>query len=183
MKFTKLLSRFLNSWKLFRKYKHKYRIKKSHDVRKKLLEISKSKFFYPKIIVYLKKIDPYVFEELIMSAIEESNIRVYRNTSYSNDGGIDGAFKCSYGKFFIQCKRYQNHINAKHVIKFASIVNMEKVKGGIFVHTGKTGALSKHLVKNNPDIVFISGEKLVDLILNKKSVEEIIQQKKLAFKH
>lgn len=39
---------------------------------------------------YLRKINPYVFEELLLLALERQGLTVVRNASYSGDGGTDG---------------------------------------------------------------------------------------------
>ena len=41
-------------------------------------------------LTYLRKISPYVFEELLLSAFERQGLAVVRNASYSVDGGLDG---------------------------------------------------------------------------------------------
>ena len=41
-------------------------------------------------LTYLRKISPYVFEELLLSAFERQGLAVVRNASYSGDGGLDG---------------------------------------------------------------------------------------------
>ena len=41
-------------------------------------------------LTYLRKISPYVFEELLLSAFERQGLTVVRNASYSGDGGLDG---------------------------------------------------------------------------------------------
>ena len=40
------------------------------------------------IITYLRKIDPYVFEELLLEAFEIKGYIIKRNKSYSYDGGM-----------------------------------------------------------------------------------------------
>ncbi len=114
-------------------------------------------------INYLKKINPYVFEELIIHALKEKGHKVIRNKSYSNDGGIDGKFYIDNQLFFIQAKRYQNHINKQHVIEFEKIVVSNKVKG-IFCHTGLTGKGSKEFIYQSNFIELFSGSKLLKLL-------------------
>nr|WP_306670548.1 restriction endonuclease [Acidithiobacillus ferrooxidans] len=41
-------------------------------------------------IAYLRKIDPLVFEELVLDAFQKEGWLVQRSTRYSGDGGIDG---------------------------------------------------------------------------------------------
>ena len=112
---------------------------------------------------YLKKINPYVFEELILYALQIQGHKIIRNKSYSNDGGIDGKFYIENQLYFIQAKRYQNHINKKHVIDFENIVINNKVKG-IFCHTGRTGKGSKEFIYKSNYIELYSGSKLLKLL-------------------
>ncbi|WP_192840691.1 restriction endonuclease, partial [Enterobacter hormaechei] len=39
---------------------------------------------------YLRKIDPFVFEELLLEGFEAHGFRTIRNKRYTGDGGIDG---------------------------------------------------------------------------------------------
>lgn len=112
---------------------------------------------------YLKKINPYVFEELILYALLQKGHKIIRNKSYSNDGGIDGKFYIENQLYFIQAKRYQNHINKKHVIDFEKTVIENNVKG-IFCHTGRTGKGSKEFIYKSNYIELYSGSKLLKLL-------------------
>lgn len=141
---------------------HKKNVAISVQLRKKLL----NGFSDAQIIAYLKKIDPLVFEELILTSIDIGNpdFKVVRNTHYTGDGGADGMFNLPCGQLvYIQAKRYLNHINAAHVNDFTRLM----VGGGamgLFVHTGRTGALAKKYAADNPQMRMISGSKLVELI-------------------
>lgn len=44
-------------------------------------------------IAYLRKIDPFVFEELLLEGFERRGFEVIRNRRYTGDGGIDGRVK------------------------------------------------------------------------------------------
>jgi restriction system protein len=177
MNIIKYLSRFLNRISLIGKLSHLYRIKKARNVLNKLKEISKLPNNNGKIIVYLRKINPFVFEELILTVIEDSNLRVIRNRRYTGDGGIDGIFKLRTGKVLIQCKRYSSYINNKDVMELSTKVKNDKYHLGIFVHTGKTGDKAKETIKIENNIIFISGSVLIDLILGKLHIEQHIKNK------
>ena len=41
-------------------------------------------------IVWLRKMNPYVFEEMLLSALSAQGHRIKRNASYSGGGGVDG---------------------------------------------------------------------------------------------
>lgn len=177
MKITKYISQFLNRLKLVGKIRHLYYIRQAKKTIKKLKEIALTPYYEGKIINYLKKINPYVFEEIILTVIEETNIRVYRNSSYSNDGGIDGIFKIKQGKVLVQCKRYAKYINAKDVNQLSSQVKTDKYFMGIFAHTGKTGEKSKNIGKSEKNIIFLSGSNLVNIIIGKEDIKKYIFDK------
>ena len=163
---------FLNRIRLFKKHKHLYKIKKSKQVISKIKQISKSKNGYAKAIMYLRKIDPYVFEELILTIIERNNIKITRNTKYSGDGGLDGKFKLNNQVILIQAKRYKNYINLQHVTTFISLVN-KKNHSGLFIHTGKTGINSKKIINNSDNVTILSGSKLIDFIVGNTNIKKI----------
>lgn len=113
---------------------------------------------------YLRTVDPFVFEELVLEAFEQRGLRVKRNTRYTGDGGIDGrVWSRSNQLHLVQAKRYSNHINPKHVRSFSQMIEKQGVKG-IFVHTGRTGQMSRQLARSNPNMTVISGERLLRLV-------------------
>lgn len=182
MQFTKWFSKLINRISLIGKIRHLYRIKAARRVLNKLKKIKsigdkKNENNGGQIISYLRKINPYVFEELILTVIEDSNVRIIRNKRYSGDGGIDGIFKLKNNKILIQCKRYKGHINNKDVMDLCNKVNLSKFDSGIFVHTGKTGDKARNTMNINNNIVFISGSVLIDLIIGTITIEEHLHKK------
>lgn len=177
MNIIKYISKLLNRIKLIGKWRHLYRIKKSKQIIKKLKEIALTPHYEGKIINYLRKVNPYVFEEMILSVIEESNIRVYRNASYSGDGGIDGIFKIKQGKVLVQCKRYAKYINAKDVNDLSIKVKTDNYFMGIFAHTGKTGDKSKNIGLQQKNVVFLSGSNLVKILVGKENIKKYLFDK------
>lgn len=177
MQFTKYFSRLINRIGLIGKWVHLYRIRKAKKILTKLHEIAQTPNSGGMIISYLRKINPFVFEELVLTVIENSNIRVIRNKRYSGDGGIDGIFKLKKGKVLVQCKRYKNYINHLDVAELSQKVKLDKHYLGIFVHTGKTGEKSKQTIKIENNVIFVSGSALVDLILGKLHIEKHIEYK------
>lgn len=165
-------SMFLNRIRLFKKKKHLYKIKKSKQVIFKIKKIAKSSNGYAKAIMYLRKIDPYVFEELILTVVEQNNIKITRNTKYSGDGGLDGKFKLNNQVILIQAKRYKNYINLQHVTTFISLVNKKKHLG-LFIHTGKTGKNTKNIVNGYKNVTILSGSKLIDFIIGNTNIKDI----------
>lgn len=179
IQFRTLFSRFSNRLGLIGKFMHLIRIKKARKVIKKLKEIAKTPNSHGKIIVYLRKINPFVFEELILTVIEDSNIHIIRNKRYTGDGGIDGMFKLPKvkGKVLIQCKRYQSYINQKDVAALSQKVKEGKFHMGIFVHTGKTGDKARDVIKVDNNVIFISGSVLVNLILGQLHIGQHLEEK------
>lgn len=118
------------------------------------------------MIAYVRKIDPYVFEELVLLAFRRKGFRTYRNRRYSGDGGIDGKVRINGRTLLIQDKRYSGHINLCHVQEFEKVCR-KRHKNGIFIHTGKTGAASRETVTESDRISIISGSALVDLLKTK----------------
>ncbi|MBB6131494.1 restriction endonuclease [Mucilaginibacter lappiensis] len=113
---------------------------------------------------YLKKIDPYVFEELLLEAFVLKGYKIKRNGSYSGDGGIDGIIYNEKGEtILIQAKRYKSFINTQHLRDFDLLTCRQRVKAGYFIHTGRTPASFRYVF--SADIQIISGSKLIDLVL------------------
>jgi len=162
---------------LFLKIKSKKIDKKSHVWRKKSAtnvyrQIQKMK--EPQIFAYLRKIDPFVFEELILYSLSKrKDVKIVKANRYTGDGGIDGTFFLTVDgkkrKILIQAKRYQSHINKKHVEEFCDLISNDKsVYAGYFVHTGKTGAATKDVGKQCAKMKIYSGKRLIELLLNSK---------------
>lgn len=63
-----------------------------------------------RIISYLRKIDPFVFEELLLDSFERQGYTILRNERYTHDGGIDGRIYLNGESFLIQAKRYGSYI-------------------------------------------------------------------------
>lgn len=122
-----------------------------------------------RMFAYMRKINPYVFEELVLLAFEKKGYRIKRNRRYSGDGGIDGKVFIDGHTVLIQCKRYFAHIDAEHVRSFASLCERERCTG-VFVHTGRTGRKSWEIARRYGDITFISGNTLVDLMMKDRKV-------------
>lgn len=83
-----------------------------------------------------------------------------RNRSYSGDGGLDGRFWWpGRGWHAVQCKRYSSAINPAHARAFSSLV-ARKYRGGVLVHTGRTGEQSQEAM-TPADLFLLSGSVLV----------------------
>lgn len=131
---------------------------------KKLLLKLQHKSHEPSMIFgILRRTDPFVFEELLLLAFKKRGYRIKRNSAYTGDGGIDGAFYDKAGnKYLLQAKRYRSHINPAHVREFSKLVDETRAAGGFFIHTGKTGRMS--YTATGARIKIISGDRLLRLL-------------------
>ncbi|MGP0838167.1 restriction endonuclease [Serratia sp. CY85251] len=114
-------------------------------------------------LTYLRKINPYVFEELLLLAFERQGYAIARNASYSGDGGLDGTVFIAGRTYFIQAKRYGKAITPSHIRDFAALLQDARCEG-FFIHTGRTGQLSRALLQAHPRVHLISGQKLLALL-------------------
>ena len=114
-------------------------------------------------LAYLRKIDPFVFEELVLEGFERRGCKVRRNKRYTGDGGIDGRFWIEGQLYLVQAKRYSGHVNAGHMRDFCCLVDEHRCKG-IFVHTGRTGKMTRETAQGHPGVSIISGERLLQLV-------------------
>lgn len=149
--------------------KHKRNIEMADKVILRLAEIE----YDGQRINYLKKINPYVFEEFVLTMFEVDGYKIKRSESYSSDGGYDGEvfrkpvssnriFTTRMERILVQSKCYTGHIKRDHVNGFILLCAKEKCPG-YFVHCGKTPLeLFHHALKHNVRI--ISGYALLRMI-------------------
>lgn len=135
--------------------------------RKKALQIAsrlrESDLSDSQALAYLRKINPYVFEEMVLDAFVRDGYKAVRSSSYSGDGGVDGRLKKDDETFLVQCKRYRKHISKRHFEDFVSLC--EKChKKGFFVHTGRTSKNIRKKARERGLVTIVSGQKLVELI-------------------
>lgn len=121
----------------------------------------------PKALGILRKMNPYAFEELLLTCCHERGWKIERNFKYSGDGGIDGQVTIAGRLYLIQAKRYRGHIKADHIHDFYEVICQEEASGGFFIHTGKTGELAKELLRDY-QISLLSGQRLVNFVLGQK---------------
>lgn len=143
---------------------HERKVKTAWNILRKLNDLQQDNQ-QARILSYLKKIDPYVFEELILCAFEKKGYTIKRGERYSGDGGVDGKIYKNHQLYLIQAKRYKNYIKKQHVIDFIDIVQKNNAFG-FFIHTGKTSSEIFKLVKDS-NISIISGHRLIDLIYDR----------------
>lgn len=166
----------VNAIHVRKRTKHQTKYKAAKRIYRKINEIYESRVSPERsisnrmwVLSYLRKIDPFVFEELILYAMKKKGFRVRRNRRYTGDGGIDGRVRYHGEKYLVQAKRYSDHINIQHIREFIDICRAER-KRGFFVHTGRTGEASMELIRQNPQIKLLSGEGLYDLFIRDRKL-------------
>lgn len=146
----------------FKKQRHHYKIKQGEKILAKIRTFDGDNI-NERIVNYLRKINPFTFEEMLLSLFQESGCRIKRNKKYTGDGGLDGKFKFKGKWYFIQAKRYSNYIKSTDVEAFSLLCKRKKVRG-LFIHTGKAGKGSIQIEKANKHIMIITPEDLVQFI-------------------
>ncbi len=121
----------------------------------------------PEALAILRKMNPYAFEELLLTCCHERGWEIERNFKYSNDGGLDGRVTIAGKLYLIQAKRYRGYINPKHIHDLHRVIQGEEAVGGFFIHTGKTSELSKQLLREY-QISLLSGQRLVGFVLGQR---------------
>lgn len=149
-------------WLTAKPAKHAWRIRKASRVLDTFARIGleqgpAAQFGY----LRSKSVDPYTFEEAILTALLEKGAKIRRNLRYTGDGGIDGQAWVKGKRILVQAKLYKNHINPAHVEEFARLCQKKKCLG-LFVHSGKTGPASRKHTAELLDIV--SGDRLIKLL-------------------
>lgn len=144
------------------KQQHVYNRINAHRFLKKLkaLETPQEQFYY------LRGLDAFVFEEMILTSLKRKGFITVRNDGYTGDGGVDGRAYYNDQHYLIQAKRYKGHIKAKDIEAFAKICERRKGKG-LFVHTGKTGDTAKAAAKTHK-MEIVSGARLLALLLSEE---------------
>lgn len=137
----------------------RYRVKKSRKLHLLLQSMQND----AQLFSYLRKVDPFLFEELILTAYESKGYPIKRNKRYTGDGGIDGQVKINDKWHYIQAKRYSKAINPAHVLEFSNLCQ-KRERLGLFIHTGRTGPKSNSIFSTCERISVISGSKLIHLL-------------------
>lgn len=151
---------------LFRPFKPRhlfYRwVAKKHLARLKRIPTAPQQFGF------IRSVNPYIFEEMVLTSFERAGCRVKRSTRYSGDGGKDGEVKLAGTWHYVQSKRYASHIKVEHVKAFRALCEMRRVRG-IFVHCGRTSKGSWSSLGNS--ISMISGGKLLALLVSHQLID------------
>ena len=165
-------SQLLNAVRLRRLTEHRRRIAQSRAVLRAVRQF-RGDGYAARCLAYLRSVDPLVFEEVVLSALEDAGLFVLRNQRYSGDGGIDGrVWLPGQGWYAVQSKRYGGHVNHHHVAAFGEAICHHGFGAGLFLHTGRSGAaVYPHLTKSK--VVLVSGASLVKLVLGRRA-EDVV---------
>ncbi|NRB41037.1 MAG: restriction endonuclease [Pseudomonadales bacterium] len=111
----------------------------------------------------LRKCNPYVFEEAILTCLKRRGIKIKRNKSYTHDYGIDGQFVFNKQPSLIQAKRYRNYASLSDIKRFKRQCSRKNAKG-LFVTTGKVGLAGLALEDDHVQIV--TCDNVVEFLVN-----------------
>jgi restriction system protein len=151
---------------LYRRYRmplrHRWRRRQARVMCAQLCERDRDQ---PAALHYarLRAMDPLAFEELLLEAFERRGYRVIRNRRYSGDGGVDGEVVICGRRWLIQAKRYRQAIRPEHVQDFAALC-ARRGQYGMFIHTGRTGEMSRAAADGAPRVEIVSGRRLLALL-------------------
>lgn len=140
---------------------HRWRIRRAERVQAMLRDIGVRRGPGAQF-AYLRRVDPWVVEELVLTALARQGHRIERNERYTGDGGIDGRCWLDGQLNLIQVKRYGGYIAAEDVMGFAAVCRQHQAEG-LFIHTGRTGTLAS-AAAGQPGVRIVSGRKLLELL-------------------
>ncbi len=160
--FVFLMIFFVFHYYFYKKFSPRYRVAIASKTIKRIRKLNLSN---PEILSYLRKIDPFVFEEMLLTLLKENGYKIKRNKRYTGDGGSDGQVWLNGVHYHVQAKRYKSHISKQHMVEFIELTKREKSKG-LFIHTGRTGKATKSLA-DEYRIEIISGDALCHLVKKK----------------
>ncbi|MEJ2670168.1 MAG: restriction endonuclease, partial [Gammaproteobacteria bacterium] len=96
-------------------------ILRSRRVLKQLIRLGAEENGSARQFGFMRRIDPFLFEEVILTALKRAGHRIQRNARYTGDGGIDGQCWIRGEHYLIQVKRYSSHINPRQVNDFVQL--------------------------------------------------------------
>lgn len=115
--------------------------------------------------LFLRRVDPLVFEDLVLIAYADTGAGVEYTLRKSGDGGIDGEISFRGQRFAMQAKRYSGRIEPDHVRRFSELVTArgDRYAGGVLVHTGRTGPAAWKALES-ANVQMVSGQRLIALL-------------------
>lgn len=138
-----------------KKHQHKKNVRMSKGIVRKVGRIKNP----TKQVTYLRKIDHFLFEEVVLTSLNSMGFKIKRNSAYTGDGGVDGEVKIKGKWFLIQSKRYSNYIDKTHVEEFLNLCKTRR-QPGLFIHTGKTGKETALIFQSSRNVHCVSGHLL-----------------------
>jgi len=115
---------------------------------------------------YLQAVNPFVFEEMILTALKRRGHRIERNTRYSHDGGIDGRALIRGRLYLIQAKRYSRHLPPEHIQQFAGVCRDRRSRG-LLIHTGRVSE-NGHRLASKAKVEVVGGDRLLRILLRRR---------------
>jgi restriction system protein len=125
-----------------------------------------------KLLELIMNLHPQQFEAFAGQLLESLGFTDVEITNYVGDGGIDGYGNLEMGvvkvKAAFQCKRWHQNVSRPDVAQFRGDIQ-GKVDQGIFITTSDFSEEAKKVssVSGAVPIVLISGEKIIDIMLEK----------------
>jgi len=116
-----------------------------------------------RVFARVRAMDPLAFEELLLTCFEARGHKVVRNRRYTGDGGVDGRVVLHGMVWLLQTKRYDSAVRPEHVHSFALLCARQR-QLGLFVHTGRTGGMSRDALAGQSRVEILSGDRLVALL-------------------
>lgn len=170
MRLASLVSRAINILRLLDRPSHLRRIARSRRILATLARF-RGQGAGARAFAYLRTVDPHTFEEGVLGSIEAAGFVVLRNRRYTGDGGVDGRMRLpgTFGKALaVQVKRYRSAIKPSHVGDFERATRAGGHAGGLLVHCGRTGPLTRLALYGKP-IDLVSGSSLLNLLLRQRA--------------
>jgi restriction system protein len=159
-------ARFTNWVRLLGVHSHEKRVRQARSVIERIRGFE-GEALSARCIGYLRAVDPWVFEEVVLTCLEEGGAAILRNTAYTNDGGVDGRVHSVEASQWIpvQCKRFERHVCRADIVDFQNLLRERGYRRGLFVHTGRTGVAVRGSLRES-EVELVSGEKLAQLVRN-----------------
>lgn len=132
------------------------------------------KDFKVNILVQLKKMNAYDFEEFCMQLLKVYGFINVAVTQKSRDGGIDGYGKLKVGlahmNVAFQCKRWDNTIiSRKEIDAFRGAIQGEYEQGIFFTTSSFSKEAMKFSIKQGAvPIILIDGNMIIDFMIEKQ---------------
>jgi restriction system protein len=120
-------------------------------------------------INYLRKINPHVFEELMLLVLVRQGFTVVRNVAYRRNGGNDSQVIIDGEYWLIQARRYFRTVSQSHVSEFDCLL-FQRSRRGLFIHTGLinndicNASKRLHIINGQNLLAILSGQNIRDFI-------------------